>query len=111
MNVETTAEAGTTVVRVGGEVDMNSAPELRNALRAAIDAGVPTLHVHLGAVTYMDSAGIAVLIEGLQWSKRQSVDYALTAMPHAVRVVVELARLDTVFTILPGPDASGADGA
>ncbi len=109
MNVETTAEAGITVVRVDGEVDMNSAPALRNALRTAIDGGVSTLHVHLGGVTYMDSAGIAVLIEGLQWSKRQQVDYALTAMPHPVRVVVELARLDTVFTILP--DAAAADDA
>lgn len=103
MNVETTANAGATVVRVGGEVDMNSAPALRDALRSAIDSGVTTLHVHLGGVTYMDSAGIAVLIEGLQWSKRQSVDYALAAMPQSVRVVVELARLDTVFTILPDP--------
>lgn len=102
MNVETTADGGTTVVRVAGEVDMNSAPALRDALRSAIGAGVPALHVHLGGVTYMDSAGIAVLIEGLQWSKRQDVAYALTDMPKAVRVVVELARLDTVFTILPG---------
>jgi anti-sigma B factor antagonist len=107
MNVETTAEAGTTVVRVDGEVDMNSAPTLRDALRTAIDRGATTLHVHLGGVTYMDSAGIAVLIEGLQWCKRETVDYALTAMPHPVRVVVELARLDTDFTILP--DAAPAD--
>jgi anti-sigma B factor antagonist len=104
MNVETTATDGTTLVRVAGEVDMNSAPALREALRTGIDAGVATLHVHLGGVTYMDSAGIAVLIEGLQWSKRQGVAYALCAMPKAVRVVVELARLDTVFTILPDPD-------
>lgn len=107
MTVGTERRDGHTLVRVGGEVDMNSAPELRRALRTAVDARA-AVRVHLGAVAYMDSAGIAVLIEGLQWSRRAGVEYALCAMPHAVRVVVELARLDTVFTILPDPEAAGA---
>lgn len=103
MNVATERQDGHTLVRVRGEVDMNSAPELRRALKAAVDART-AVRVHLGGVAYMDSAGIAVLIEGLQWSRRAGLEYALCAMPHAVRLVVELARLDTVFTILPDPD-------
>ena len=107
MNVAIEPRAGHTQVRVAGEVDMNSAPELRSALREAVDGGGSVM-VHLGGVTYMDSAGIAVLIEGLQWSKRSHTEFALCAMPHAVKVVVELARLDSVFTILPDPEAAGA---
>jgi anti-sigma B factor antagonist len=106
VNVTSERTDGHTVVRVAGEVDMNSAPDLRRALRTAVDARA-AVRVHLGAVSYMDSAGIAVLIEGLQWSRRAGVEYALCAMPTAVRVVVELARLDTVFTILPDPEARG----
>jgi len=107
VKVASARQDGQTWVRVAGEVDMNSAPDLRRELRTAVDAGHP-VRVHLGGVSYMDSAGIAVLIEGLQWCKRGGVDFALVAMPHAVRVVVELARLDTVFTILPDPGADSA---
>jgi anti-sigma B factor antagonist len=107
VNVGSERQAGQTLVRVSGEVDMNSAPDLRRALRAAVDAAVG-VRVHLGGVSYMDSAGIAVLIEGLQWCKRAGLEFALCAMPHAVRVVVELARLDTVFTILPDPESAEA---
>ncbi len=107
MNVAVEPRDGHTQVRVAGEVDMNSAPDLRRAIREAVDGGGSVM-IHLGGVSYMDSAGIAVLIEGLQWSKRTGVEFALCAMPHPVRVVVELARLDSVFTILPDPEAAGA---
>ncbi|MCI0342902.1 MAG: STAS domain-containing protein [Planctomycetales bacterium] len=104
-----TVEAGTgeapTRVRVAGEVDMNTAPKLRQTLRLVLEADSRPVVVHLGAVTYMDSAGIAVLIEGLQWSRRRGISYALEALPGPVRVVVELAKLDTVFKILPGDGA------
>ena len=101
MTVEVTAAAGTRRAAVSGEGDMNSAPGLRRALREAVDAGPGGVVVHLAAVSYMDSAGIAVLIEGLQWSRRKGLPFALAAVPRSVRVVLELARLDTVFTILP----------
>ena len=50
---------GVTVVDVGGEVDVETAPRMRAALAAAVDAGLPVV-VDLGEVTFMDSFGSGV---------------------------------------------------
>jgi anti-anti-sigma factor len=47
----------------------------------------------------MDSSGVAVLIEGLRWSRSRGIPYWLTNLSDAARVVIELAKLDSVFKI------------
>ena len=55
--------------------------------------------VDLAQVTYIDSSGIASLIEGLQAARKQKNDLALVSVSQRARRVLELARLDKVFTI------------
>ena len=57
--------------------------------------------VDLSEVSYIDSSGIASLVEALQWAKQRGTDLCLIAVsPEALRVF-ELARLDKVFAIHP----------
>ena len=58
----TTTTAGYTVVEVGGEIDLHTAPALRDCLNQTIDAGSRRLVVDLRQVSFIDSIGLGVLI-------------------------------------------------
>ena len=51
----------------------------------------------LSGVTYIDSSGVASLVEALQASKQQATRFGLAAVSEPTRRVLELARLDKVF--------------
>ena len=100
---------GNLVVRLVGEIDLDRAPEARRLLLDCVKRSKDVL-VDLSAVTYIDSSGIASLVEALQWAKRRGTDLCLIAVsPEALRVF-ELARLDKVFAIHPDMDAALAAG-
>jgi len=90
----------TRLIQVSGEVDMNAAPRLRERFRGAFDRKQRVV-ADLSGVTYMDSAGVAVLVEAFQWSRRENVPFVLAAPSEAARSVIQLARLDQFFTISP----------
>ena len=93
-----TEQSGRTVVALSGEIDMEEAPKVRRALLDVMKQKRDIL-VDLSAVTYIDSSGIASLIEGLQAARKQKNDLALVSVSQRARRVLELARLDKVFTI------------
>jgi anti-sigma B factor antagonist len=96
---------GNLVVSLTGEIDLDRAPEARRLLLDCVKRSMDVL-VDLSAVTYIDSSGIASLVEALQWAKRRGTDFCLVAVsPEALRVF-ELARLDKVFAIHPNLDAA-----
>lgn len=86
------------VIHLAGEVDLEHAPQIRKVLLSAVEQGDWVL-VDMAEVNYIDSSGIACLIEALQLARKNGVDLALLSVnPQAMRVL-ELARLDTVFSI------------
>jgi anti-sigma B factor antagonist len=93
-----TEQSGRTVVALSGEIDMEEAPKVRRALLDVMKQKRDIL-VDLSQVTYIDSSGIASLIEGLQTARKQKNDLALVSVSQRARRVLELARLDKVFTI------------
>ena len=92
------------LVRVSGEVDMSNSPTVRDSLMLLIEAKAPTIVVDLGGVTYMDSSGIATLIEGHQATTSYGGKFRIAALIPNVRQVFELARLTDVFDIYPDVD-------
>jgi len=86
------------VVAVAGEVDLSWSSELRGSILDALESKRPVM-VDLSAVSYIDSSGIAALVEGYQTAKGQSVNFGLVSISDPVRAVLELARLDQVFPI------------
>lgn len=92
-------EHGHTVLQVRGEVDLYSSPDLRAALLKAIEGGTRAVAVSLAEVSYMDSSGVATLVEALKATGKSKTAFVLLAPSQPVMKVLHLSRLDTVFTI------------
>jgi len=87
------------LIRVAGEVDLYSSPELRKAILKATSSAKGELAIDLSGVTYIDSSGVATLVEGLRSAREHDASFALVAPSSAVMQVLELARLDSVFEV------------
>lgn len=85
-------------VRISGEVDLSWSQKVRKAILDALSGGKPVA-VDLSAVAYIDSSGIAALVEGFQQARGKQQKFALVAVSPAVLAVLELARLDRVFPL------------
>jgi anti-sigma B factor antagonist len=94
----TRQEGAFKVVAIGGEVDLSWSAEIRSAILNAL-RGEDGVLVELSAVSYIDSSGIAALVEGYQRAKAGNLQFGLFSISPAVRAVLELARLDQVFPI------------
>jgi anti-sigma B factor antagonist len=97
-DVAITERDGARVVRVSGEVDLDSSPRLWQELQRALH-GTKCVKVDLGAVAYMDSSGVATLIQGLKHAGKRKVDFRLLDPSARVMAVLELAQLPKRFTI------------
>ena len=87
------------VVALEGEIDLHVAPQVAAELRAAIKDRPEKLVVDLSNVTYIDSAGLAVLIESMQEVEAYRGKLYLVAMNEHVRTIFETSRLNQVFRI------------
>ena len=94
---------GAILIRLSGEVDLSWSQQVRHAVLAALESN-PVVGVELSQVSYIDSSGIAALVEGFQSARARGSRFALVAISDAVRAVLELARLDRVFLIVPEPN-------
>lgn len=101
--------SGATVVRPDGDVDLSSSKELQTALKGAMSSKPQRVIVDLAKVPYMDSSGVATLVEAMQIARKQSSALFLCAMQDRVRSIFEIARLDRVFTIVPSTQEALAE--
>jgi anti-sigma B factor antagonist len=99
VRIETAVIDNQVLITVEGDIDLYSSPELRNAVLKAVPASIEGVKVHLGDVSYMDSSGVATLVEGLRSANEHGKSFMLVAPSHAVTKVLELARLDSVFEV------------
>ena len=88
-----------TQLQVKGDVTIHTSPQLRKALKPLLTAATKEVRVQLDGVGFMDSSGIATLVEGLQWARETGGRFVLSGLSETVRDVFELAKLDTVFEI------------
>ncbi len=88
------------VVAPVGDVDLSVARELQGHLKRAIEGKPARLIVNLGKVPYMDSSGVATLVEAMQITRKQATKLVLCDLQDKVRSIFEIARLDRVFTIV-----------
>ena len=98
LDIETRDEGGWRIILARGEIDLNSSPELRKAVLDAVgDAG--KVGVDLSGAAYMDSSGVATLVEGLKAAAEGNQAFVLLKPSNSVMKVLELARLDSFFDI------------
>ncbi len=94
------------VVSIQGSVDIYSSPELRGALKAGLDKKAAPLVVDMGGVSFVDSSGLATLIEALQRVNGYDGRLVLCSLSENVLGVFQLANLDNIFTIADNRDAA-----
>lgn len=99
LTIEREDRDGVCAVMANGDIDLASSPKLRQALLAAVD-DYPSVQVHLAKIGYMDSSGVATLVEALKASRAQDKSFELHTPSSAVMKVLQLARLDSLFTIV-----------
>ena len=90
-------------MRVKGDVTIHTSPRLRQQLKPLFSAQMKEIHVALDGVDFMDSSGIATLVEGLQWGRLTGGRFVLSGLRNNVRDIFSLAKLDMVFEILDSP--------
>src|SRR6476646_10753757 len=98
MSSSTRVENKTTIVDVVGEIDLSSSPALRKTLMDVLNT-TEHLAINLSAVRYVDSSGIASLVEVLQAARKANKRVVLFGVTSAVMQVLQLTRLTGVFEI------------
>ncbi len=99
MKVQIRSADKVSIIDCAGEVDLYSSTHLRDALLKEIRQGVPSILINMTGVSYIDSSGIATLVEGLQLTRQTKTRLGLFGLRSNARSVLELARLHKVFNI------------
>src|SRR5438552_4286156 len=89
------------VLPLEGEIDLHVSSSVAASLAKLTDKKPRKLVVDLSRVSYIDSSGLAALIEGMQNVDRYGGQFALAGLQETVRTIFEIARLDQVFRIFP----------
>ena len=89
-----------TVFDVSGDIDLSTSPELRKALLHELrELRMPRVVLNLKGVHYIDSSGVASLVEGLKASRDVGSRLVLFGLNSAVREVLQLSKLVKIFEI------------
>jgi anti-sigma B factor antagonist len=89
-----------TIFDVSGDVDLATSPELRKALlRELRQERMPRVVLNLKGVRYMDSSGVASLVEGLKVSRDLGARRILFGLNATIREVLQLSKLLKIFEI------------
>jgi anti-sigma B factor antagonist len=101
MEIAEKKERDVAIMVIKGEIDLHVSPSLRTALKAKAQAKTPRLLLDFAAVGYIDSSGLATLIEYYQSARAYQGKLALCALSSSVRSSFDLVRLTEVFSIFP----------
>ncbi len=104
MQVSTQNRNKGAVISVSGDIDLYTSPDLRKEIAKLAKKKKNPLVVDLEQVDYMDSSGVATLVEGLQLTGRYEGSFRVASLNDGVREVFELARLDKVFDVYDNLD-------
>jgi anti-sigma B factor antagonist len=94
------------VLPLDGEIDLHVSPRVALSLSQMVKKKPGKLVVDLSRVSYIDSSGLAVLIEAMQGVEEYGGSFAIAGMQETVRSIFEIARLDQVFRIYPDVDSA-----
>lgn len=114
MEISTRQSGSATVLDVVGDITLYNSPTVRKTLLDLLkDKRVPRVIVNLEKVKYIDSAGVASLVEGLKLSRDLKSGFALYGLTKTTREVLELTRLIKVFEVYDTEDEAvrGKGGA
>ena len=92
-------DAETHVIKLGGEVDLYTAPEFKERLVQVIEDGKKQLVVDLSKATFIDSTTLGVLVGGVKRLRPAGGSLALVCTDENITKIFEITGLDRVFPI------------
>jgi len=104
IDIQVEQMGNSSVISVRGEVDLYSSPGLRQEIKKQIKKKPEVLIIELSRVEYMDSSGVATLVEGLKNIGKKGGKLRLAGLTDPVQQVFRFAHLDKVFEIFPDLD-------
>lgn len=99
LGVEVTEQAGIPILGIRGEVDVSSAPRLRQSLVELANEGRAWAVIDLDHVEFLDSIGLGVLVSGLRRFRTMGGDLLLSCTQRRILRVLEITRLDRAFAV------------
>jgi len=100
VNISTRQSGNATILDINGDVTLYNSPEIRKVLMDSLNKkGTQRVIVNMSGVNYIDSAGVASLVEGLKISRDLKSSFALFGLSRTAREVLELTRLIKVFEV------------
>jgi anti-sigma B factor antagonist len=100
MEINVRDEGPASIIKVHGDIDLYSSPKVRQTILECVKkADAQKILIDMTGVAYIDSSGVASLIEGLQLSKQKNKLFIIFGLTARARAVIELARLDKIFKI------------
>ncbi|MGH8048944.1 MAG: STAS domain-containing protein [Chthoniobacterales bacterium] len=106
VEISKTVEKGASVLELKGEIDLHGSPQLRSELHALVEKKTPALVADFTGVQYIDSSGLATLVEYVRDSKPFGGKIALFGLQPKVKMVFELVRLNELFTIADSKESA-----
>ena len=90
----------TMIFDVVGDIDLANSPQIRKAVLHEIrEEHTPKVVMNLTKVRYIDSSGVASLVEGLKASRDAGTRFILFGLSPAAREVLQLSRLLKIFEV------------
>lgn len=106
--VERSSTEGVELLLVEGELDIATAPRLISVLNRAVQEALRSLVVDLSDVDFMDSTGLALLINAHRRLTRRSKGFAVVCPPGPLRRVFEVTDLVETLHVVPDRDSAWA---
>ena len=104
MAIRVDNKSGLVVCHVTGEIDINTSPEIKKALDKLLAKKSPKIVINLSKVNYVDSSGLATLVEILKNMRSYGGRVRLTNLSSKVKSLFEITKLDKLFEIIAEED-------
>ena len=111
LSLETRHENGHTIILVGGEIDVYTAPKLRETLIELVSEGSHNVVVNLEGVDFLDSTGLGVLVGALKRVKAHDGSLALVCTQDKILKIFKITGLTKVFPIHASVDEATGEGS
>jgi len=109
MAVQERVEADVLILDISGEIDINTSPDLRKCFDKLIKDQNKKVLLSLDSVDYIDSSGLATLVEMLQRMKRFGGVLRLASLSDKVKGLFEITKLDKLFGIFSNEEEALKD--
>lgn len=100
-----------TICYISGEIDINTAPDIKKSLDKLLSKKEPRIIINFSSVTYVDSSGLATLVEILKNMRSYGGKMRLSNLSPKIKSLFEITKLDRLFEIAADEETAAANFA